>query len=162
MIKKTKTQKITYIHQILIQESKKNKLFLPGLIGFNSKEAQRMHPDAKYILWNNESIEEFIKANFDLSVYETYKSITAFAYKADLARYCILYIMGGMYIDLGIRMMNPWEIPEKKGFSTFKELCFTAESWTIMQNGLGHVDKGSDPEPCGGDIEETHEGQGGL
>ncbi|WP_231136124.1 glycosyltransferase family 32 protein [Gluconobacter thailandicus] len=136
MIKETKTQKITYIHQILIQESKKNKLFLPGLIGFNSKEAQRMHPDAKYILWNNESIEEFIKANFDLSVYETYKSITAFAYKADLARYCILYIMGGMYIDLGIRMMNPWEIPEKKGFSTFKELCFTAESWTIMQNGL--------------------------
>lgn len=29
-------------------------------------------------------------------------------------------------------------------------------------NFLSHVDKRSDPEPCGGDIDETHEGQGGL
>ncbi|WP_209436181.1 transposase, partial [Gluconobacter japonicus] len=27
---------------------------------------------------------------------------------------------------------------------------------------LGHVDKKSDPELCGGEIEETHEGQGDL
>ena len=27
---------------------------------------------------------------------------------------------------------------------------------------LGHVDKRSDSELCGGEIEETHEGQGGL
>ncbi|WP_211507159.1 hypothetical protein, partial [Gluconobacter cerinus] len=27
---------------------------------------------------------------------------------------------------------------------------------------LDHVDKRPDPEPCGGDIEKTHEGPGGL
>ncbi|KXV29543.1 hypothetical protein AD938_01800 [Gluconobacter japonicus] len=27
---------------------------------------------------------------------------------------------------------------------------------------LGHVGKRSNPEPCCGDIEETHEGRGGL
>ncbi|WP_332348539.1 hypothetical protein, partial [Asaia spathodeae] len=27
---------------------------------------------------------------------------------------------------------------------------------------LGHVDKRSNPEPCGGEVEETHEGQDGL
>jgi len=28
--------------------------------------------------------------------------------------------------------------------------------------GLGHVDKKSDPEPCGGEVKETDEGQGSL
>ncbi|MFT8344944.1 glycosyltransferase family 32 protein [Gluconobacter oxydans] len=136
MLKKSNTHKITYIHQILIQEGKKPVAKLPKLIDFNSREARRLHPGAEYILWDNDKISQFLKENFDAPVYETYKNITAFAYKADLARYCILYVMGGMYIDLGIRMMNFWGIPKEKGFSTFKELCFTAESWTIMQNGL--------------------------
>lgn len=136
MLKQRNIHTITYVHQILIQEGKNPIKKLPKLIDFNSKEARRLHPDAEYILWDNDKISQFLKDNFDASVYETYKNITAFAYKADLARYCILYIMGGMYIDLGIRMMNSWEIPKEKGFSTFKELCFTAESWTIMQNGL--------------------------
>jgi len=136
MLKKNNTHIITYIHQILIQEGKKPITKLPKLIDFNSKEARRLHPEAEYILWDNDKISQFLKENFDAPVYEAYNNITAFAYKADLARYCILYVMGGMYIDLGIRMMNFWGIPKEKGFSTFKELCFTAESWTIMQNGL--------------------------
>lgn len=31
-----------------------------------------------------------------------------------------------------------------------------------LAGGLGHVDKKSDPELCCGEIEETHEGQGGF
>lgn len=136
MLKNDAYHEITYIHQILIKKNKKKQKKLPPLLALNSNEARRLHPDAKYIFWEDAEISKFIKENFEPIVYETYQNITAFAYKADLARYCILYIMGGMYIDLGIRMMNFWEIPKEKGFSTFKELCFTADSWTIMQNGL--------------------------
>lgn len=138
MLKKNVMHNINYIHQILICENAEHnrRMKLPDLIEFNSNEARRLHPEAEYILWDDKNISDLIIKNFDKSVYEAYKNITAFAYKADLARYCILYVMGGIYVDLGIRMMNYWEIPKEKGFSTFKELCFTAESWTIMQNGL--------------------------
>lgn len=41
------------------------------------------------------------------------------------------------------------------------------ETLKIIENiyalyDLGHIDKRSDPEPCGGNIEETREGQSGL
>lgn len=136
MLKNNTYHDITYVHQILIQKNKKKQKILPDLIKLNSSEAKRLHPKAKYIFWEEAEISKFIEENFDSIVFETYQNISAFAYKADLARYCILYIMGGMYIDLGIRMINSWNIPKTKGFSTFKELCFTADSWTIMQNGL--------------------------
>ncbi|MBS1070090.1 ArsC/Spx/MgsR family protein [Gluconobacter cerinus] len=55
-----------------------------------------------------------------------------------------------------------WEILLNKAGTTFRKLppeqkedMTQEKAITLM---LGYVDKRSDPEPCGGDIEETHEG----
>jgi FkbM family methyltransferase len=58
------------------------------------------NPNYEYILFDKNEREQFIKDNFDISVYNVYKSIVPGANKADLFRYCYLYICGGVYVDI--------------------------------------------------------------
>lgn len=53
-----------------------------------------------YFLFDDNDCEEFIKNNFNESIYKAYCRIIPGAFKADLWRYCILYIYGGFYIDI--------------------------------------------------------------
>ena len=59
-----------------------------------------MNPDYTYHLYDKNEREEFLKNNFDKSIYDAYSKIIPGAYKADLWRYCILYIYGGVYVDI--------------------------------------------------------------
>lgn len=59
-----------------------------------------------YKLYTKTDREQFIKENFDNEVYKTYCKIIPGAYKADLFRYCILYIYGGVYVDIDTICMN--------------------------------------------------------
>lgn len=58
------------------------------------------NPDYEYVLFNRDEREEFIKSHFDLTILNTYKKIIPGAYKADLFRYCYLYVHGGVYVDI--------------------------------------------------------------
>lgn len=70
-------------------------------IGDSSKKPEKLmntwksvHTDWEYILWDDASIE-----NFGLRNYAQYKLSPTYAGKADIARYEILYKMGGFFID---------------------------------------------------------------
>jgi len=58
------------------------------------------NPEYDYILFDNHECYTFIKDNFDKNVLNTYESIIPGAFKADLFRYCYLYINGGVYVDI--------------------------------------------------------------
>jgi len=58
------------------------------------------NPNYGYFLYDNNDCEQFIKKNFDERVYNTYCRIIPGAFKADLWRYCILFIYGGVYVDI--------------------------------------------------------------
>lgn len=58
------------------------------------------NPNYAYFLHDDYDCEEFIKKNFDIKVYNAYCRIIPGAFKADLWRYCILYIYGGIYVDI--------------------------------------------------------------
>lgn len=70
--------------------------------GFNSltESWRQKNPNYAYFLYDNDDREQFIKKHFDLRVYNCYCRIIPGAFKADLWRYCILYIYGGIYIDI--------------------------------------------------------------
>lgn len=53
-------------------------------------------------VWTNDSVVDHIRQYFHPSVLMAYNSLIPKAYKADLARYCILYVYGGWYIDATI------------------------------------------------------------
>ena len=53
----------------------------------------------EYYFFNNEDCDSFIKENFDGNVYQAYNNLPMGVMKADLWRYCIIYINGGIYAD---------------------------------------------------------------
>jgi len=58
------------------------------------------NPTYKYLLYDAKDRQNFIKNNFSKKIYDVYCRILPGAYKADLWRYCVLYINGGVYIDV--------------------------------------------------------------
>jgi mannosyltransferase OCH1-like enzyme len=61
---------------------------------------KKNNPDYEYLLFDKNERSLFIKNNFNEDVYETYNLLVPGANKADLFRYCYLYINGGVYVDI--------------------------------------------------------------
>jgi mannosyltransferase OCH1-like enzyme len=94
-----------YVHQILIADVENISDHLPSatktVISYFNKNAY------EYLLWDQNKIKEFIRDYFNDQVLLAYDSLKPYAYKADLARYCIAYIYGGWYVDINIEIVSP-------------------------------------------------------
>jgi mannosyltransferase OCH1-like enzyme len=64
------------------------------------KDIQRNNPELEYFLFDNNECVDFIKAHFSDEVVDAYNTLLPGAYKADLWRYCVMYIHGGVYLDI--------------------------------------------------------------
>ena len=64
------------------------------------------NPDWEYHFFDNDDCRNFIKDNFPKKVLDAYDTLIPGAYKADLWRYCILYIHGGVYADIKLVLNN--------------------------------------------------------
>lgn len=108
---KSKTEKynlkkitsVNNIPKVLIQTYKsKNKV--PQKVFDNIK---KFASDYEYKFFEDQDCEEFIKNNFSNDVLEAYQRLENGAHKADLFRYCFLYINGGVYIDIKTELFQP-------------------------------------------------------
>lgn len=59
----------------------------------------KKHTNYEYKFYDNKACDNFIREHFDDKVYEAYKRVPLDVMRADLWRYCILYIYGGVYAD---------------------------------------------------------------
>ena len=57
------------------------------------------NPHFEYYFYDNATSREFLLEHFDGSVVDAYDRLVPGAYKADLFRYCFLFIKGGYYFD---------------------------------------------------------------
>jgi len=73
---------------------------LPQKMQENSKMIQKNNPELEYFLYDDKDCEDFIKKHFSDEVVKAYNTLLPGAYKADLWRYCVMYIQGGVYIDI--------------------------------------------------------------
>ena len=69
----------------------------------------KQNPEFEFKLFNENECLKFIKNNFDDDVYDAYVRLIPHAYKCDLWRYCILYIHGGIYLDIGFFPINDFK-----------------------------------------------------
>jgi mannosyltransferase OCH1-like enzyme len=58
-----------------------------------------LNPEYTYVYFDENDRQEFITNHFDKSVINAYNKVIPGAYKADLFRYCYMYINGGCYFD---------------------------------------------------------------
>ena len=63
------------------------------------------HPDWKYILWTDKDIKEFGLENEAM-----YERASNYGEKSDIARYEILYRIGGLYVDTDFECLKPFDI----------------------------------------------------
>jgi mannosyltransferase OCH1-like enzyme len=87
-----------------------NTLNLPPKMKENVELLKKQNPEFKYYLYDDNMCREFIKTNFDKSVLYTFDKLKPGAYKADLFRYCILYINGGIYLDIKFRCVPNFKL----------------------------------------------------
>ena len=73
---------------------------LPEKMKENVERLKMKNPEFEYHLFGDEECRIFIKEHFDDDVLEAYNKLIPGAYKADLWRYCVLYINGGVYLDI--------------------------------------------------------------
>jgi mannosyltransferase OCH1-like enzyme len=111
---KTKTieflEPVTYIEQkipkVIIQTSENNEC--KNILQNNAMMTFiELNPEYEYKFFNNIDRRQFIKTFYDLSVVEAYDILVPGAFKADLFRYCYLYIHGGCYFDFKMILRKP-------------------------------------------------------
>jgi mannosyltransferase OCH1-like enzyme len=68
-----------------------------------TENIQRENPEFTYKCFNDTECLEFIREHFDEPVANAYTRIIPGAYRADLWRYCVLYIRGGIYMDIKLK-----------------------------------------------------------
>jgi mannosyltransferase OCH1-like enzyme len=100
---------MTRLFQIYITEAPVDRL--PPVLEEASQELRACFIDAEYSLWNDASIRAFLTQEFEGDVLKAYDNLIPFAYRSDLARYCLLYHFGGWYADLGIRSAGNHVVP---------------------------------------------------
>jgi inositol phosphorylceramide mannosyltransferase catalytic subunit len=86
------------IPKIVYQTYKTKKI--PLITKWHRYRMQRKNPGYKFLFYDDNDIDTFIKENFDSEVYELFLKIQIGAAKADFFRYAILYKYGGIYLDI--------------------------------------------------------------
>ena len=69
--------------------------------------------DTIYKYFDDNMCREFIKDNFNKKILQAYDLLIPTAFKADLFRYCILYLNGGIYGDLTQEVLYNYDINSK-------------------------------------------------
>lgn len=90
------------------------------------KDIQVKHPDYEYILWNNDSINEYFKD--DTIYHNLINTNVPIAGIVDYIRMKLLYNFGGWYIDVDSELINPLDsilLPVDKVsiFCTIENVC---------------------------------------
>mgnify|MGYP006077386983 CR=1 FL=1 len=121
-----KTQNKSLIPKIIIQTFADKKKIAQKV--YNNKKFYA--PDYKHIVYDDNQCLKFIKRfNAILSekdLGETWFSLKKGAHRADLFRYCYLYINGGVYLDIKTELIEPLNITFPK-----KNILYTVLSKDI-------------------------------
>ena len=63
----------------------------------------RVGVDCVHYLFNDDECRAFIAREYPSDVLDAYDNLIPTAFKADLWRYCVLYMYGGVYLDIKLR-----------------------------------------------------------
>lgn len=100
---------------------------LPPLMFQAVQKIKQNNPRFNYFLFDDNDCREFIAKHFEPIVLKAYDSLIPGAYKADLWRYCVLYINGGIYLDIKYVPINSFK------FINLVE----QEHWVLDHGGQG-------------------------
>lgn len=75
---------------------------LPPAIARNIASFREHHPTLPHVLYDQDAIRTFLRTQMEPDVAWAYEELLPYAYRADLARLCLLHEFGGVYADLSV------------------------------------------------------------
>jgi len=105
---------------------------LPPLMKRCTNLLKKANPEFEYYLYDDNDCIKFIYNNFDSDVLWAFNQLIPGAYKADLWRYCILYIKGGIYIDIKYNCINKFKLT-----SLLNKEYYVLDRYDIRYNDKG-------------------------
>lgn len=100
---------------------------LPPLMSKTVDLIKSSNPAFTHRLFDDDDCYNFIKDNFDKDILYAFNILIPGAYKADLWRYCVLYKLGGIYLDIKYQPINGFK------FINLAE----KEHWVLDCNKIG-------------------------
>jgi mannosyltransferase OCH1-like enzyme len=79
---------------------------LPPIMKQNLIQLARDNREFQICFYDEPMCERFIQTNFPADVLDAYRRLIPNAYKSDLWRLCVLYIYGGIYVDIKFKCIN--------------------------------------------------------
>lgn len=129
-------QQTRVLHQIMIVDGFGLPANLPPVIERNAAALRMLYPQAEYRLWDGNSVREIIRSNFEPEVIGAFDMLQPYSFKCDIARYCLLSLFGGFYVDLGILCINPLRPPAGIGVASFRDDEMHSPCWAAAANGI--------------------------
>jgi hypothetical protein len=103
---KMNTDYFQKIPKKIIQTARSNKMY--NILHYNSVMSFiELNPEYSYHFFDNNDCRNFITHHYSNHVLKAYDILIPGAYKADLFRYCYLYIHGGCYFDCKMILYKP-------------------------------------------------------
>lgn len=87
-------------------------LSLPPFMSKCVNQLKQFNPEFTHHLYDDDMCRTFIREHFHADVVHAYEMLIPGAYKADLWRYCILYVYGGVYLDIKYQCIPPFKLIE--------------------------------------------------
>ena len=126
-----------HVFQVLITDDPIDPCDLSPPVLVAMQSVKDCFPDAIHRLVQRPEIEKFLVQYFDRGVLDLFRGLAPYAYKSDLARYCLLYVHGGWYVDLTLKMLTSVYVANHIDMIVFADRgCMSmCQPWAI-QNGL--------------------------
>jgi hypothetical protein len=124
------------LFQVLIRDKNVEYAPLSETPTRNAQSLKETYPLAKYHLLNDSDVRAFLAANFGADVREAYDVLLPYAYKSDLARFCLLFAHGGLYADIGLRFVNPFTLPAGCTLGAFRDAYGSSKKFPGVCVGL--------------------------
>ena len=123
--KKTRPKKVHSIIPLHIFQTWKTTKMPPSMFE-NVKLLKRQNPEFTHYIYDDKMCRDFIEKHFHNDVLYSYDKLRPGAYRADLWRYCVLYINGGIYLDIKFHCVNDFKLiylTDKEYFVRDRDHC---------------------------------------
>jgi len=104
------------IPKVIYQSWKTKKL--PEKMEENVRKLRELNPEYEYKFYDDEDCKQFLLQNFGQNYANAFDALVPGAFKCDFWRYAILYLHGGVYLDMDMIPLKPFRemIPEDVSF----------------------------------------------
>jgi mannosyltransferase OCH1-like enzyme len=96
------------------------------------------NPEFEHHLYDDNDCREFIQKHFRSEIVHAFDTLIPGAYKADLWRLCVLFIHGGIYLDIKLNCVNGFkliELTENEHYVRDRIPCGILNSFMVCKQG---------------------------